>query len=96
MTPPTTSIDHTFDATIGVEVKGETWACVEIPGSATLFGSLKPVRVDATVDEVSLPNVGLLPTGAGELMLSLNAQARKKLGKDIGDRVTVRLRSRDA
>ncbi len=39
--------------------------------------------------------MGLLPTGAGELMLSLTAQARKKLGKDIGDRVAVRLRSRD-
>ncbi len=91
---PQPPIDHTFYATIGVEVKGETWACVEIPGSVELFGSLKPVRVDATVDEVALPNVGLLPTGAGELMLSLNAHTRKKLGKDVGDRVSVRLQSR--
>lgn len=84
--------DHRFTATIGVEVKGETWPCIEIPGSAELFGSLKAVRVDAAVDEVELTNVGLLPTGEGELMLSLNAQVRKKLGKGIGDTVSVRIR----
>ena len=47
-----------FETTIGVEVKGETWSCIEIPGSAEFFGTGKAVRVDALVDEVALDNVG--------------------------------------
>ncbi|MBN9176965.1 MAG: DUF1905 domain-containing protein [Microbacterium sp.] len=87
-------IDHTFDAAIGVDVKGEIWTCVEIPGSAALFGSMKSIRVDATIDGIPLLNAGLMPTGTGELMLSLNAKLRKQLNKGVGDVVTVRLQSR--
>ena len=35
-----------------------------------------------------------LPTGTGGHMLSLNAKVRKKLGKDVGDEVTVRITER--
>ncbi|MEJ1154820.1 MULTISPECIES: DUF1905 domain-containing protein [Microbacterium] len=87
-------LDHTFTAAIGVEVKGETWACVEMPGSRDFFGTGKAVRVDAVVDEVTLKNVGLMVTGTGGHMLSLNAKVRKQLGKDVGDSVTVRLERR--
>lgn len=87
-------LDHTFTAAIGVEVKGETWACVEMPGSADFFGTGKAVKVDAIVDDVVLENVGLMVTGRGGHMLSLNAKVRKQLGKDIGDDVTVRLARR--
>jgi hypothetical protein len=78
-----------FQATIGVEVKGETWSCVEIPGSAEFFGTRKTVRVNATVDDVVLENVGAMVTGTGGHMVSLNAKVRKALGKDIGDTVAV-------
>ncbi len=78
-----------FEGVIGVEVKGETWACVEIPGSAELFGTGKSVRVDAVVDDVELANVGAMVTGRGGHMISLNAKVRKALSKDIGDPVTV-------
>jgi len=84
-------LDHTFIAPIGVEVKGETWACVEMPGSADFFGTGKAVKVDAEVDGLALENVGLMVTGRGGHMLSLNAKVRKKLGKDVGDTVEVRL-----
>ena len=87
-------LDHTFTTTIGVEVKGETWACVAVPGSAELFGTKRTVRVDAVVDGVAVPNVGLLVTGDGGHMLSLNKTLRAKLGKDVGDTVTVRLERR--
>ena len=40
---------RSFHTTIGVEVKGETWSCVEIPGSAEFFGTGKTVRVDALI-----------------------------------------------
>lgn len=79
----------TFEATIGVEVKGETWSCVEIPSSAEFLGTGKSVKVDATIDDVTLANVGAMPTGVGGHMVSLNAKIRKSLGKDVGARVSV-------
>ncbi|WP_062522604.1 DUF1905 domain-containing protein [Demequina silvatica] len=94
MSHPIGPLDHAFTAPIGVEVKGETWACVEMPGSADFFGTGKAVRVDAEVDGVALENVGLMVTGTGGHMLSLNAKVRKQLGKDVGDQVEVRLTRR--
>ncbi|HEX3680407.1 MAG TPA: DUF1905 domain-containing protein [Galbitalea sp.] len=47
------------------------------------------MRVDARVDAVLVENMGLMPTGSGELMLSVSSALRKKLGKDIGDDVRV-------
>lgn len=78
-----------FQTTIGVDVKGETWSCIEIPGSAEFFGTGKTVRVDATVDGILLENVGAMVTGTGGHMVSLNARVRRALGKDIGDVVDV-------
>jgi hypothetical protein len=84
-------LNRTFTAPIGINIKGEIWACVEVPGSAELFGTKKGVRVDAAVDGIALPNVALMVTGTGGHMLSLNAKLRKQLGKDIGDLVTIQL-----
>jgi len=86
-----------FDARIGVDVKGDIWSCVEIPDSADFFGTGKTVRVDATVDDVALDNVGAMVTGRGGHMLSLSAKVRARLGKDIGDEVhvTVMRRARE-
>lgn len=83
-----------FSTTIGVDVKGETWSCVEIPGSAEFFGTGKTVRVDATVDDVTLENVGAMVTGTGGHMVSLSAKVRKALGKDVGDPVAVTITRR--
>ena len=87
-------LDHEFSAPIGVGVKGELWTCVEMPGSAEFFGTGRAVRVDASVDGVPLRGVGLMTTGTGGHMLSLNAKLRTQLGKDLGDTVTVRLERR--
>lgn len=87
-------LDHTFTAPIGVEVKGEVWSCVEMPGSAEFFGTKRAVRVDATVDHVPLQSVGLMVTGTGGHMLSISAKLRTQLGKEIGDTVTVHLHRR--
>lgn len=88
------NLDHTFTAPIGVDVKGETWPCVEMPGSAEFFGTGRSVRVDAIVDDLPLPDVGLMVTGRGGHMLSLSAAVRQRLGKELGDEVTVRLERR--
>jgi len=85
----TSSGELRFDTTIGIEIKGDTWACVEIPGSAEFFGTRKTVRVDAVIDDARLDNVGAMVTGMGGHMVSLNAKVRKQLGKDIGDPVSV-------
>ncbi|WPF82710.1 DUF1905 domain-containing protein [Sanguibacter sp. 4.1] len=85
--------DWQMTGTIGVDVKGDVWPCVEIPGSAEAFGTGKSVKVVATVDGQPWSG-GLLPTGTGGHMLSLNAKVRKKLGKDVGDEVTVRITER--
>ena len=87
-------LDVTFTAPIGVDVKGELWSCVEIPGSAELFGTRKGVRADVVIDGIPLPNVGLLVTGTGGHMLSVSAALRQRLGKELGDAVTVRLERR--
>ena len=87
-------LNHMFTTTIGVDVKGEIWECVEMPGSADFFDTKRSVRVDATVDDVEMDNVGMMVTGRGGHMISLNAGIRKRLGKGIGDEVTVRLRRR--
>lgn len=84
-----TTQQTTFEATVGVEVKGQIWSCVEIPGSAELFGTRKTVRVDAKVDDVLLEDVGAMVTGTGGHMVSLSAKVRQLLGKDVGDRVVV-------
>jgi hypothetical protein len=88
------TLDHTFTAPIGITIKGEVWACIEVPGSAQLFGTKKGVRVDAEIDGIALPNVALMVTGSGGHMVSTNAKLRKQLGKDIGDQVTIRLMRR--
>lgn len=52
------NINHTFTAPIGVTMKGEVWACVEMPNSAEFFGTGKSVRVDAAVRTKLAKNVG--------------------------------------
>ncbi len=84
-------LDCTFTSPIGIDIKGEIWACIEVPNSAELFGTKKGVRVDAEVDGIALQNIALMVTGKGGHMVSTNAKLRKQLGKVIGDMVTVRL-----
>jgi hypothetical protein len=66
-------LDRAFTAVFGVEVKGEMWACVEMPCSAEFFGTGRAVKIDGSVDEVQLENLGLMVTGRGGHMLSLSA-----------------------
>ncbi len=86
-------LDLTFSAPIGVDVKGEVWSCVEMPDSVQFFGTGRSVRVVATVDELPI-SAAFMPTGTGGHMLSISAKLRKKLGKGVGDVVTVHLSER--
>ncbi|MFD3444406.1 DUF1905 domain-containing protein [Microbacteriaceae bacterium 4G12] len=82
-----------FTGVIGVTVKGDLWSCVEVPGSAELFGTGKAVKVVATIDGEPV-TAGLMPTGSGGHMLSVSAKLRKKLSKELGETVTVHLSER--
>lgn len=84
-------LNVTFTAPVGITIKGEVWACVEVPDSAKIFGTKKGVRVDLEIDGILLSNVALMVTGSGGHMVSTNAKLRKQLGKENGDVVTVRL-----
>jgi hypothetical protein len=86
-------IEFEFTGPIGVDVKGDVWSCVEVPGSVEFFGTGKAVKVVSRVDAEPL-TVALMPTGSGGHMISISAKLRKKLGKEIGDLVTVRLTER--
>jgi hypothetical protein len=86
-------LDVTFDAPLGVTVKGDLWSCVEIPDSVELFGTGKAVRVVATVEGEPV-TAGLMPTGSGGHMLSVSATLRKRIAKELGDVVTVHLSER--
>jgi len=86
-------LDYSFTAPIGVQIKGETWSCVEVPDSVALLGTGRTVRVVGTVDDQPV-TAGLMPTGDGGHMLSISAALRKKLGKELGDTVDVHLTQR--
>ncbi|MFB2586591.1 DUF1905 domain-containing protein [Herbiconiux liukaitaii] len=86
-------LDHSFSAPIGVDVKGDVWSCVEMPGSAEFFGTGRSVKVVGTIDSEPIASA-FMPTGTGGHMLSVSAKLRKKLGKEVGDTVTVRLTKR--
>jgi len=49
------------------------------------------IRVRGTVDSYELQQFNLLPLKTGEMMLVLNAQLRKIIGKKAGERVHVQL-----
>ena len=43
-------LDITFTATLGKIGEGDTWTCVQLPGSAETFGTRALVRVAGTID----------------------------------------------
>ncbi|HRP98873.1 MAG TPA: DUF1905 domain-containing protein [Terrimesophilobacter sp.] len=67
-----------------------TWSVIEVPGSKEFFGHGKSVKAPTTVDGV-LVTSALMPTGQGDHFISVSAALRKKLGKDVGDTVVVRI-----
>lgn len=67
-----------------------TWSVIEVPGSKEFFGHGKSVKAPTTVDGV-LVTSALMPTGQGDHFISVSAALRKKLGKGVGDTVTVRV-----
>lgn len=66
------------------------WVVFEAPGSNEAFGTGNPIRVVGTLDETPVA-LTLMPSGRGFHLGPVKAATRKQLGKDVGDRVAVRI-----
>ena len=86
-------LDITFTATLGKVREGDTWTCVQLPESATIFGTRGLVKVAGTVDGVPFRGA-FMALGDGTHKLPVAAAIRKTIRKTDGDDVTVHLTER--
>lgn len=84
-------IDITFTTKI-VPEKNSGWACVLLEKSVEIFGTGKSVKVCGTVDGHEYE--ATMMSSGGIHMMPLRAPFRKKIGKELGDEVTVHLTDR--
>jgi Domain of unknown function (DUF1905) len=86
-------LDITFTATLGKVRKGDTWTCVQLPDSATVFGTRGLVKVAGTVDGTPFTGA-FMALGDGTHKLPVAAAVRRAIRKADGDEVTVHLTTR--
>lgn len=79
-----------FTATIVNPEWMPSWSVIEVPGSKEFFGTGKSVKAPTTFDGVAVTSA-LMPTGQGDHFISVSAALRRRLGKDVGDTVQVRI-----
>ncbi len=75
------------------------WTYIEIPQS--LATKLKPgmkrsYRVKGFIDDTAFNAVALIPMGAGDFIIPVNASMRKAIRKKSGDTVNLKLETDDA
>jgi hypothetical protein len=89
----TSRLDITFTATLGKIRVGDTWTCVQLPNSASIFGTRGLVKVAGTVDGKPFRGA-FMALGDGTHKLPVKAAVRRAIGKADGDDVTVHLTER--